>query len=85
MRITTPDNKILIPMDEKDILREDLEQLLSAVIDDKLREYEISSIEVMVEQHDYLQERFRKEVVSAFLERVEKSEIDVYPTFAWAW
>lgn len=82
MRITTPDNKILIPMDEKDILREDLEQLLSAVIDDKLREYEISSIEVMVEQHDYLQERFRKEVVSAFLERVEKSEIDVSPTFA---
>jgi hypothetical protein len=69
-------------MDEKDILREDLEQLLSAVIDDKLREYEISSIEVMVEQHDYLQERFRKEVVSAFLERVEKSEIDVSPTFA---
>lgn len=58
MRITTPDNKILIPMDEKDILREDLEQLLSAVIDDKLREYEISSMEVMVEQHNYLQERF---------------------------
>jgi hypothetical protein len=45
-------------MDEKDILREDLEQLLSAVIDDKLREYEISSMEVMVEQHNYLQERF---------------------------
>jgi len=58
LRITTPDNKILIPMDEKDILREDLEQLLSAVIDDKLREYEISSMEVMVEQHNYLQERF---------------------------